>query len=337
MSVDRRSFVIGVLATAASGSFARANWSTVPPWVPPGFPAFYEDAAFSNLIVHKDRPDSDDDDYTKWTNNGGDTAQREGFTWFGIWLLQKLGIQPVVIPTLGWFDAIKLLEDPQKPGEFRRHPNPDPRWKWNDPTIFSRDQQTPIVAALGALGPSQTLQRLWSAFDGRGRICQNGDAGGLDHQNLFFRALHAQNLRAGQQQIEAFGEFLLAVMAASIAGRGAADPDDVGDDLNFVVNLSAAAAPQWRPTKTSASTILEYVKTRPINYGCYLEQYRQLHKDLLHDKKMMISRIREIMAGDAKPECHPIVGALRWYFRAEVGAPWGPAALYEQVVTTIFH
>jgi hypothetical protein len=330
MNIDRRTFVKGVMAAAFGSSFARATSSTVPPWVPPGFPPFYEDAAFGNLIVHKDRDDSDD--YTKWANDGGDTAQREGFTWLGIWLLQQIGIQPIVVPTLAWVDAIKLLEDPPNSGQFRR--TPDPKNGYNDPKSFSRDQQTPIVAALGALGPSSTLQRLWTGFDGRGRMCQNGDAGGPDHQNLFFRALSAQGLPAGQQQIEAVGEFLLAAMVESIAAEGAADPDYVGNDLNFVVNLSAAH--RWRSTKTSKAAIREYLNTRPVNFGCYLLRYRTLYKDLLNDPNVMMDRIRKIMADDPEPECHPIIGALRWYFRAETGAPWGPAALYEQVVTNMF-
>jgi hypothetical protein len=327
--IGRRTFLMA-LAVAGPVAFSRAGTSEaqgvgVPAWVPAGFPAFYEDDNFSELIVHKQRNESND--YTRWKNDGGDTAQREGFTWFAIWLLQQRGIKPVAVPSLPWLDAVKLLENPQKPGEFRRHP--DPTKDWSDPKNFSRDQQTPIVAALGGFGPPETLERLWSEFDKRGRVCQNGDSGGPDHQNLFWRAR-----RTGQ--IEAFGEFLLAGMVESIAARGAANPDDVGDDLNFIVNL--AAATHWRPTKTSEAAICEYVRTRPINYGCYLEQYRVLYKDLRKqgDVEGMADRIRRIRQSNPTPECHPIIGALRWYFRAEEGAPWGPAALYEQVIRGMF-
>lgn len=328
MLLGRRSF----LAQAGASSVALAAFphslyaqaAAAPKWVPPGFPAFYQDQTYGGLLVHKQRNASLD--WTTWTNEGGDTAQREGFTWFAIALLQKYGIQPLVLPTHTWESAIALLEDPQKPGEYRRHPDPG-HPDWSDPKHFSRDQQTPIVAALGALGPATTLQRLWSAFDGRGRLCQNNDAGGPDHQNLFFRA-------GITGAIEALGEFQLAAMSMSIAARGAGDLDDVGDDLNYLVTLGASHA--WRPTRSSAQAICQYTKTRPINYGCYLERYRALHTDLLKSgDKAIVERIEAIRDRDPRPECHPIVGALRWYFRTEEGAPWGPASLWEQVVTNI--
>lgn len=133
--------------------------------------------------------------------------------------------------------------------------------------------------------------------------------------------------------IEALGEFLLAGMVESIAARGSANPDDVGDDLNFIVNL--AAANEWRQTTTSRAVLCEYLSKRPINYGCYLERYRSIHKDLI-SADGMAKRIQPLMYEDARPECHPAIGALRWYFRTESGAPWGPAALYEQVITSVF-
>jgi hypothetical protein len=85
------------------------------------------------------------------------------------------------------------------------------------------------------------------------------------------------------------------------------------------------------PSKTSHAAICEYVRTRPRNYGCYLERYRSLHKDIV-DVNCMTDRIKRIMDYDPTPECHPIVGAIRWHFRTGTGAPWGPAALYEQVL-----
>jgi hypothetical protein len=327
MPRGRRQFLAGVSASTVALVLPRslaAQVAPVPKWVPIGFPAFYQDVTYGGLLVHKQRDLTLD--YTKWIDEGGDTAQREGFTWFAIALLQRYGIPPLVVPTHTWSGAIALLEDPNKPGEFRRHPDlshPD----WSDPKHFSRDQQTPVVAALGALGPATTLRRLWTAFEGRGRLCQNSELGGPDHQNLFFRA-------GITGQVEAFGEFQLAAMSLSIAARGAGDLDDVGDDLNYLVQL--AASHLWRPTKTSAQAICQYARTRPINYGCYLERYRDLYKDLLpKGHKSMVERIEIIRDRDPRPECHPIVGALRWYFRTEEGAPWGPAALWEQVVTSV--
>lgn len=321
MELNRREFmgtvVIGAVVSSSPGT-------SHPAWVPPGYPPFYEDDVYGHLIVHKDVNLKLGSDYHLWTNNGGDTAQREGFTWFGIWLLAQRGIQPVVSPSLAWSDAVALLEDPAQPGHFRRHPDPS-QPDWSSVTNFSRDQQTPLVAALGALGPASTLERLWAAFDGRDRVCQNGDSGGPDHQNLFHRA-------RGQGALESFGEFQLVTMVESIAIRGAANQDDVGDDLNFMVALMAAH--EWRSTKTSAAALCEYLRTRPINYGCYLERYRRTFNNLVgHDE--MVDRIKWLASRDPRPECHPSIGAFRWYFSTESGAGWGPAAIYEQVVTDV--
>ena len=50
----------------------------------------------------------------------------------------------------------------------------------------------------------------------------------------------------------------------------------------------------------------------------------------------MAARVAKGIADGWQKDCHPIIGALRWYFRYETGAGWGPAAIYEQVVQTIF-
>lgn len=332
MNVSRRALIKMAVASALVGK--GRGTTAVPDWVPTGYPAFYEDDL--GLIVHK-KPDPGQPDPNRWENNAGDTAQREGFVWFGIALCRSMGIQGIPMPKLPWIDSIKLLELVRGGvpiGEFVRHPR-DPNNKgWNNPREFSKDQQVALVAALGALGPTDCLERFWRAFDGRGRVCQNEtDVGGPDHQNLFVRALRAQHSNLEMQGIESFGEFLLAAMVWSLVARGTNDPDDVGDDLNFVVNLAAAS--QWNPTVTSGEAICEYVRTRPVNYGCFLTRYRQKYateNKLMFDKDTMVGRIRMLMRQDPTPDCHPIIGALRWYFRTETGAPWAPAAIWEPIV-----
>ena len=347
MSIDRRTF-LRTLALSPVG----LGWSQtgpVPSWVFPGSEPFFYDS--SGLLIHRANPiPSTPVEAQKSVcepsplsgpprDDPGDTAQREGLTWFALRLLQELGVAPIVTPTrLAWTEVIKLLEI-EETGLFRRHPTNE---VWKAPADFSRDQQIPIVAALGAWGPTNALERMWREFDARGRVCQNGELGGSDHQNLFRRALLWRSSTIGPAQIEAFGEFQLATMVASIAGRGSADLDDVGDDLNFLVNLALAAVS--RPTKTSNAVMCEYVRTRPVNYGCYLERYRANFKNELAGKICMVQRIEEIMKQNPAPECHPIIGALRWYFRAEAGegvpafprSPWGPAALWEQVIQHLF-
>lgn len=302
MLLSRRDLLVGAAATLLPLP-AKAT-QTAPAWVPAGSPPFFSDSF--GLIVQADM-------------DGGDTTQREGFVRFGLHLLEKAGITINLAAPSPWPNVLAHLEV-GKSGEFRRHPNKD-QW-WSDPQKFSRDQQTPLVAALGALGPREVLDRLWNAFVARGRKCQNGDAGGPDHQNLFRRA-------TGYEKVEAIGEGLLAAMPAVLVLRGQKSKDDVGDDLNFIVSL--AASKLWRPTKTSRQTIIEYRDTRPVNYGCYLERYRKEYPGL-SGQALMKKRIDAWIAKKASTDCHPAVGALRWYFRPETGAGWGPAAIYERVL-----
>jgi hypothetical protein len=63
--------------------------------------------------------------------DGGDTAQREGWYWFGIWIREnKLGQPWTITRQLTFADTIRLLE-PAKDGVFYRHPKLVP---WNNPT-----------------------------------------------------------------------------------------------------------------------------------------------------------------------------------------------------------
>src|SRR5260370_26020407 len=83
--------------------------------------------------------------------DGGDTAQREGWAWFGNWLrtVELKMSSPVVLP-ISFAATMNLLEAPSRPGEFRRHPT-QPGFK-SDPDAFSRDQIIPLVASMGVWG-----------------------------------------------------------------------------------------------------------------------------------------------------------------------------------------
>jgi hypothetical protein len=289
-----------------------------PSWTLPGTEAFPPDPE-NGLIVQTDK-------------DGGDTAQREGMAWFAIALLQERNIQPVVTPPLPWAKAIALLED-GKTGQLRRHPSKDRPNKlnpWSDVNDFSRDQQAPIVAALGLLGPADLRHRLATAFEARGRRCQNGEPGGPDHQNFFRRAFSNTGEAIGKEPIEAFGEALLAGMVLSLAVRGKKDRGDVGDDLNFLLSLTVSR--RWRSTQTSEAAICEYFRTRPWNYGCFLEAYHRETRNARLADTPMKDEIKNGIAAGWRPECHPVIGALRWYCRAESNGGWGPATLYEQVI-----
>lgn len=114
---------------------------------------FYDD---DGLIVHQRIND-------KW--DGGDTAQREGWYWFGVWIRQNVLNDPWSVPRKLSFDEVVELLEPNKDGVFYRHPKIDP---YNNPHSsewgFSRDQMIPLVAALGVWGRTDALRRLWDAL-----------------------------------------------------------------------------------------------------------------------------------------------------------------------------
>lgn len=117
------------------------------------------------LIVHED--------------GGGDTAQREGWYWLGVWIRQNTpGLQPWTEPRKLNFDQVLKLLEPNGDGVFYRHPKQAP---YNNPYDkqfgFSRDQMLPLVAAMGVWGKQAELRRLWDALpeDILGKHAFNGN------------------------------------------------------------------------------------------------------------------------------------------------------------------
>jgi hypothetical protein len=76
------------------------------------------------------------------------------------------------------FDQVLRLLEPKGDGVFYRHPKLPP---WNKPHDkewgFSRDQMTPLVAAMGVWGKTAEIRRLWDALpeDFLGKHSFNGD------------------------------------------------------------------------------------------------------------------------------------------------------------------
>ena len=122
------------------------------------------------LIVHRDADGS---------CNGGDTAQREGWYWFGVWLRNHTPGAPPFVPNRKWktFHEVLRLLEPAHDGLIYRHPKLAP---WNDPFSndlgTSRDQLVPIVAAMGVWGETDALGRLWERMpqDASGKHAFNG-------------------------------------------------------------------------------------------------------------------------------------------------------------------
>ena len=98
----------------------------------------------------------------------GDTAQREGWYWLGVWIRQERLNNPWNQKrTLSFSEVLERLE-PNRDGIFVRAPGLDPFGRDND-TGTTRDQLVPLVAAMGVWGQNDkairdALQRLWNAL-----------------------------------------------------------------------------------------------------------------------------------------------------------------------------
>jgi hypothetical protein len=151
MAMSRRHFLrqtsLGSAVIASFGGHSNPLWSLAGG---DDSPSIHYDN--DGLIVHRGR-------------DGGDTAQREGWYWLGVWVRQNVLKDPWVVPrTLTFPEVLRLLE-PMSDGVFYRHPKLPP---WNNPYSkewgFSRDQMTPLVAAMGVYGFTEPLRRLWNAL-----------------------------------------------------------------------------------------------------------------------------------------------------------------------------
>lgn len=99
----------------------------------------------------------------------GDTAQREGWYWLGVWIHANELHQPWTDSpprTLSFNDVAKKLE-PNQDGVFVRAPGKDPFGRPTDGHEnhgMTRDQLVPMIAALSVWGNRDSLQRLWYAL-----------------------------------------------------------------------------------------------------------------------------------------------------------------------------
>jgi len=264
--------------------------------------------------------------------DGGDTAQREGWYWFGRWVRGSNFLnQPWPIERQFSFDRVMSQLEIGQTGTFRRHPEK------GDPNDFSRDQTIPIVAAMGVHNDNARLQRFYQELRRRNWMAQNGRDPMWDPVNRNFVA------RARNEDPSSLTDalFLLAAVQARIGIARIKGMDDVGDDLNMVVTLLLAAI---RKPNAGVDKVREYyAKNMPDNYGMFLGSYRQQYgtdwdgkisqEDMQH---LMDTGIKKGGTNGWKPDCPRILGALRWYFRAESGGCPGLAELYEPIVKKWF-
>jgi hypothetical protein len=344
--ISRRDFV--KLPTIALAGLTSPSVSAEPvQFRPPETPELYTDDL--GLIVQKD-------------GDGGDTAQREGWAWFGIWIRKyRLNNEWSIMPPISFERTIELLEV-GKTGDFVRNPK-EKKW-WSDPKKFSRDQQVPLIAAMGAwksinFSLMEPLKGMKSAlrecpylpeeleekireqlknlpqYDLLGELkdfhwtCVQGtkDLASPAHINLFKRAL-------GESPLLQIGDIQLFIDVLVRLAAAANKPDDVGDDLNLIVNLLMAEL--FSPTPASKLALELYRKNRPVCSGCFLGHYREAFRGNYDaDEVTMVTKINEGRKQQGwTPDCPRVLGALRWYFRPEPPSNANPelAELYKPIV-----
>lgn len=292
------------------------------------------------LIVHKAGDGSRD---------GGDTAQREGWYWFGIWVRQQVLNQPWPAPRqLSFGEVIRLLE-PSSDGVFYRHPKLSP---WNNPHDkkfgFSRDQMVPLVAAMG-VWTSDALRRLWNnlpqdplggtkhTYNGEWntllgqKLFHTGDIVGPSTINLFRRAWGEDPMPAGDGNGPS-GENEMQANVGIRLHAALNDKDDTGDDLNLIVMLLMSNL--RFPSATSTQAMNWYAKNRPVSYGSFLGAYREKYGiDMGASTDEVKRRLDEGIASGWKTDASRVYGAVRWYHREEVGANPELAELYKPIIS----
>ena len=139
------------------------------------------------------------------TPDGGDTMQREGWYWLGVWLRANApGLTPWTVPRKNnlTFEQVHRMLEPAGDGVFYRHPKMPPYNKpWDKEYGTSRDQLVPWVAVLGLMGKTDVLQRMWDAMpeDVQGKHAFNGNwrnvlgQDGTNCESIRKRACNADN------------------------------------------------------------------------------------------------------------------------------------------------
>jgi hypothetical protein len=216
--------------------------------------------------------------------DGGDTAQRTGMYYY-------LQDDPA-----GFEKALDLLE--VHPGIFVRHPQQDDFR--SDPREFSRDQQRPLVIALGKY---KMRDRLWRML--RGHVLRLGKYQNMDFigpvgVGEYIRSFEAKPLYPAL----VITDLCLLVGSVYLAAEASFDTDEV-DDNNHVMTLIQAQ--QVMPTPLGWLAAEAYLRLRPRNKGNFF-----LGKE------------------------NPVLGALAWYHRRESGGnPFLGNGLYQKLTMSL--
>jgi hypothetical protein len=223
-----------------------------------------------NLIVQSD-------------GDGGDTAQRTGMFFY------------VHGDRLAFEAALNRLE--MSPGIYARHPYQE--GFRSNPARFSRDQQRPLVIALGKYRMYDRLKRLTVEHVKRFGKYQNLDFIGPTNISEYIRAFRAQAL----YPVLYFSDLGLLTdsilnVASSYFNR------DQTDDNNHVLTLLQSQDIMPTPVSWLARKIYKYFRAR--NFG------------------------NTILGEDS-----PIQGALAWYHRSESGGNPLIAESYRELIQNL--
>lgn len=242
--------------------------------------------------------------------DGGDTCQRTGMYWFGRFLLDGKALEQTAREFLAEAAQLEI-----SPGVLVRHPHqqnfvPGETFR-SDPKRTSRDQQDPLVVALGALEPDRAmLTRIFRAHAKRFFKYQNADIANPSTFGIYIRAFRKWWLWPLLLVTD------LGFLFGSLAVWTQTNPDDV-DDLNNVVRLSQAWAVMPTPVSWLARRL--YAKWRPKTYGSYVGEYQERGQTYKYPG-----------------ESNHIQGSLVWYFRPQALGNPEIAETYRPVVARIF-
>jgi len=248
--------------------------------------------------------------------DGGDTCQRTGMYWFGRFVNDGKWLESTSRQFMA--EATKLEVGP---GILVRHPEqPDFR---SDPQSTSRDQQDPLVVALGVLEPlspvgkqKQLLNRIFRAHKDRFFKYQNKDIANPQTFGLYIRAFKAKWAYPFLFLTD------LGLLFNAFVAPTQRNPDDT-DDLNHIVRLTQAAIIMPTPVSWLARRL--YARWRPPNCG-----------------SSIVARHEWIGRTGVDPSVLPplesnhVMGALTWYFRAQNNGNPEIAETYRPIIAKLF-
>ena len=164
--------------------------------------------------------------------DGGDTCQRQFMYHIGQYLRGRAGIDK--LPDVGVLAPIyTVLNLEILPATYVRHPyQPDFR---SDPNHFSRDQQRPMVIAMGLYGMRGALTRLFNKHMSRFGKYQNNDIIGPSHFGEYIRAFN-NKLMYPLLFVTDLGLLIQSVVTVITTTN---NPNDV-DDNNHILSLLQA-------------------------------------------------------------------------------------------------